>query len=143
MAIVKFSGDGQEIPFLTMWLPPHRRQSQSGPDPFYPEMANAIIRRDTDASGQLVITMTKQAGTKGQRPGPGGGKSTRSWITWASSARRLTRPCGWPGSSRCCRLPVSLNLKNSSSYSQRLKQLCTRANLTKAGCTRSARRLKR
>jgi hypothetical protein len=64
MAIVKLSGDGQEIP-LADAIAGNDQQLKAALTPFYPEMANAIIRRETDSAGQMVVTLTKQAGTKG------------------------------------------------------------------------------
>lgn len=64
MALVKLSTDGQEIT-LPDAIANDDKQLKAALTPFYPEMANALINRSTNSEGQVVVTMTKQAGTKG------------------------------------------------------------------------------
>lgn len=72
MALVKLSADGQELS-LPDSIANDDAQLKAALTPFYPEMANATIRRET-LGGEIIVTMTKQAGTKGaERTGAGAG----------------------------------------------------------------------
>lgn len=92
MALVKFSGDGQQIPIPDDVASTDQRLKEALA-PFYPEMANAIIRRETDSQGQLVITMTKQAGTKGSGQAQAEGKEEiNPVLDYLGQARQEINP---------------------------------------------------
>lgn len=63
MALIKLAGDGQEIP-MDDAIANNDDLLKRALTPFYPEMANAQIRREQIA-GQLVVSLVKQAGSKG------------------------------------------------------------------------------
>lgn len=92
MAIVKLSADGQEIP-----VPDDVARTdaslKAALTPFYPEMANAIISRSTDAAGQMVVTLTKQAGTKGSGQAPAESEpETNPVLDYLGQARQEINP---------------------------------------------------
>jgi hypothetical protein len=67
MAIVKLAADGQELQLDDSIAGDDTRLKQAL-SPFYPEAATANIRRETNSTGQMVVSLVKQAGTKGADP---------------------------------------------------------------------------
>lgn len=63
MALVKLTGDGQEIP-MSDEIAKSDELLKRALAPFYPEVANALIKRET-VEGQLIVSLVKQAGSKG------------------------------------------------------------------------------
>jgi hypothetical protein len=64
MAIVKLAADGQELQLDDSIAGDDTRLKQAL-SPFYPEIATASVRRETNGAGQMVVSLVKQAGTKG------------------------------------------------------------------------------